>query len=147
EQLIARQKDLMDNATPSANSTAALAFLRLSALTGDVELAGRARSILRLIARVAPQAPSAFSHAMWAFEFDAAGATEVVIPGHQPGMLREYCSTWRPLAVVAHGAPMEGPLWEGREEGLAYVCSGYVCLAPAATPEELAERLRSSDPR
>ena len=147
EQLIARQKDLMDNATPSANSTAALAFLRLSALTGDADLAGRARSILRLIARVAPQAPSAFSHAMWAFEFDAAGATEVVIPGHQPGMLREYCATWRPHAVVAHGAPMEGPLWEGREEGLAYVCSGYVCLAPAATPAELAERLRPSVPR
>ena len=147
EQLIARQKDLMDNATPSANSTAALAFLRLAALTGDEDIAAWAHSILRLVARVAPQSPSAFSHAMWAFELGDAGATEVVIPGNQPAMLREYCSSWRPLAVVAHGAPMEGPLWEGREEGLAYVCSGFVCLAPASTPAELAERLRPSAPR
>ena len=35
EQLIVRQKDLMDNATPSSNSVVAMAFLRLTAVTGD----------------------------------------------------------------------------------------------------------------
>ena len=146
EQLVARQKDLMDNATPSANSTAALAFLRLAALTGNSEFTARARGILRLLARVAPQAPSAFSHAMWAFELDSVGTTEVVIPGVQPGLLRAYCSAWHPYAVLAHGSPMEGPLWEGRTEGNAYVCTGYVCLSPATTAAELVDRLSPSRP-
>ncbi|NBU39004.1 MAG: thioredoxin domain-containing protein, partial [Actinobacteria bacterium] len=146
EQLIARQKDIMDNATPSANSTAALALLRLAALLGDDSYSERARAILSLLARVQPQAPSAFCNAMHSFELAAAGTTEVVIPGVNRGFVREYCTTWRPYSVLAHGQPMDGPLWEGRTEGNAYVCRGNVCLAPASNTTELAERLATSDP-
>jgi len=146
EQLIARQKDIMDNATPSANSTAALALLRMAALLADESYAGRARAILSLLARVQPQAPSAFCNAMHAFELSAVGTTEVVIPGDNREFVREYCSTWRPWAVIVHGTPMNGPLWEGRTEGNAYVCRGNVCLAPATSATELAERLATSVP-
>ena len=48
ERLIAHSKDLLDNATPSANSTAALALLRLSALTGVDQLPGPRRGGSRL---------------------------------------------------------------------------------------------------
>lgn len=146
EQLIARQKDIMDNATPSANSTAALALLRLSALLADDSYAERARGILSLLARVQPQAPSAFCNAMHSFELVSAGTTEVVIPGVNRGFVREYCTTWRPYAVLAHGQPMDGPLWEGRTEGNAYVCRGNLCLAPATSASELADRLATSNP-
>ncbi|MFM1791414.1 MAG: hypothetical protein RLZZ526_1741 [Actinomycetota bacterium] len=146
EQLIARQKDIMDNATPSANSTAALALLRLSALLADDSYAERARGILSLLARVQPQAPSAFCNAMHSFELVSAGTTEVVIPGVNRGFVREYCTTWRPYAVLAHGQPMDGPLWEGRTEGNAYVCRGNVCLTPATSASELADRLATSNP-
>ena len=146
EQLIARQKDIMDNATPSANSTAALALLRLSALLCDGSYADRARGILELLARVQPQAPSAFCNAMHAFELLAGGTTEVVIPGTNRDLVREYCRTWRPHSVLAHGRPMDGPLWDGRTEGNAYVCRGNVCLAPATNAAELAVRLATNDP-
>ena len=146
EKLIARQKDIMDNATPSANSTAALALLRLSSLLCDGSYADRATAILSLLARVQPQAPSAFCNAMHAFELAETGTTEVVIPGDNRDFMREYCSTWRPFSVIAHGRPTDGPLWEGRTEGNAYVCRGNVCLAPATTVTELAERLATSDP-
>ena len=146
EKLIARQKDIMDNATPSANSTAALALLRLSSLLCDGSYADRATAILSLLARVQPQAPSAFCNAMHAFELAETGTTEVVIPGDNRDFMREYCSMWRPFSVIAHGRPTDGPLWEGRTEGNAYVCRGNVCLAPATTVTELAERLATSDP-
>ena len=46
EALIARQKDVHDNATPSGNAMAATALIRLGALTGrdDLTQAGRARA-------------------------------------------------------------------------------------------------------
>ena len=34
-------------------------------------------------------------------------------------------------------------MWEGREDGLAYVCRNYACRAPAATTDELVERLEA----
>ena len=145
EMLVARQKDIMDNATPSANSAAALAFLRLAPLADRPDLRERAGSILRLLARVLPQAPSAFCHAMHAFEMWD-DTTEVVIPGEQPDMVRTYAAAWRPWAVLASGAPREGALWEGRSEGEAYVCRGSVCLLPAADPAALGQQL-TTDPR
>ena len=48
ERLVTRNKDLMDNATPSANSLAAVGLLRLAALTGDDAYRDRAHDILRL---------------------------------------------------------------------------------------------------
>ena len=49
EALIVRQKDLADNATPSANSTAAIALFRLAALTGEQRYGHQADRILQLI--------------------------------------------------------------------------------------------------
>ena len=51
---------MLDNATPSANSTAALALYRLAALTGDSRFANHADRILQLVGAVIDQAPSAF---------------------------------------------------------------------------------------
>lgn len=64
EELVVRQKDLMDNATASANSAGALALIRLSQLTKDEKWEDYARRILLLLARVHASAPSAFCNAM-----------------------------------------------------------------------------------
>ena len=63
EQLVVRQKDLMDNATPSANSTAAGALWLLGRMTGDEQLTAHARDTMRLLAGVVSAAPGAFAHA------------------------------------------------------------------------------------
>ena len=68
EALVARQKDLFDNATPSANSIAAVALLRLAALTGEARYANHADRILQLLGAVIDQAPGAFSHALAAVD-------------------------------------------------------------------------------
>lgn len=64
EQLVVRQKDLMDNATASANSAGAIALSRLSQFTNDDKWANHAQRILLLLGRVHASAPSAFCNAM-----------------------------------------------------------------------------------
>ena len=145
EQLVVRQKDLMDNATPSANSVAAMAFLRLSALTGDEKLREYAHDILRLLARVAPNAPSAFGNALAAALLFHVGSTEVVIPGPATELNSVYHEQWRPHGVLAWGEPLDSPLWAGRSSGAAFVCRDYVCSLPAHTPEEMRQRLLTSE--
>ena len=64
ERLIVRQKDIFDNATPSANSTAAVALLRLAALTGEARYANHADRILQLLGPLVSRAPSGFANAL-----------------------------------------------------------------------------------
>ena len=88
EQLVVRQKDLMDNATPSANSTAAVALIRLGALTGEARYRNHAEQILRLLAKVIPQAPTAFSNALVAVDLVDSGITEIAVVGDRPDLVR-----------------------------------------------------------
>lgn len=144
EQLIVRQKDLMDNATPSANSVSAMAFLRLSAITGDSSWQDFAIHTLRLLARVAPSAPSAFCHAVSASLLLADGITEIVLPGPVSEFLQEYRRVWRPHSVVLWGEPTDSSLWTDRQPGLAYVCRNHECQLPASTLDEFRDRLASN---
>jgi hypothetical protein len=144
EPLIVRQKDLMDNATPSANSVAAVALLRLAALTGETRYREHADSILRLLARVIPTAPAAFSNALAAVDMRHRGITEIVIVGDRSDLLEVARETWRPDAVVAWGEQYDSPLWVGRDDAAAYVCESYACRLPATTVDALRAQL---DPR
>ena len=141
ESLIVRQKDLMDNATASANSVAAAALTRLATITGDNSYLSYADHTMRLLARVAPSAPSAFCNFLLAVRQRHLGYTEVVIPDSNSEMLDVVYETWRPSLVVAHGERTDSPLWEGRENGFAYVCRNYACSYPASNARELRERL------
>ena len=144
EQLVARQKDLMDNATPSANSIAAVALLRLGALTGEARYSNHAEQILRLLARLIPQAPTAFSNAFVAVDLVATGMTEIAVVGDRPDLVRTVQSQWLPNAVLAWGTPYESPLWEQRAAGVAYVCQHYACQTPADTADALVAQLTTT---
>ena len=141
EQLVVRQKDLFDNATASANSTTAMALLRLSALTGELRLRQHADRILGLIGRVVPQAPSGFSNALAALDMRHAGTTEIVITGDRPDLLAEVRGRWLPNAVLAWGERHDSPLWAGRDDGLAFVCRAHVCQLPVSERSDLAVQL------
>ena len=143
EQLVVRQKDFMDNATPSANSTAAMALYRLAALTGELRYANLADQILQLLATVIPKAPTAFSNALAAIELRSSGTTEIAIVGNRPDLLAEVRSTWRPNAVVAWGEPYDSPLWDSRQDGFAYVCRNFACQRPTDDVETLSAQLAS----
>ena len=141
EALIVRQKDLLDNATPGANSLAALALYRLAALTGEQRFANQADRIMQLLGGMIPRAPGGVSLALVAAELRGHGVTEVVIPGDRPELRDVVTSEFRPHVVLAWGEPYDSPLWEGRSEGHAYVCQNYACQQPAQTPEALRTQL------
>lgn len=130
--LVVRQKDLMDNATPSANSTAAMALLRLGTLLGRDDYTEIARGTLRLLVRIMEAAPSAAGQSLAALDLAVGGMVEVVLAGDVPALARVVDDQWLPRAVVARGEPYASPLWDHRAPGFAYVCEDYTCAAPTA---------------
>ncbi|HEV2799227.1 MAG TPA: thioredoxin domain-containing protein [Pyrinomonadaceae bacterium] len=156
EQLIVRNKDFMDNATPAGNSVAAELLLRLALLTENQEYARRAVTIFRLLRNQMVRYPTAFGYLLGALDFHLSTPKEIVIVG-QPGaddsqaLLREVWRRYLPNKVVAQTAerdeealslvPLvrERPALGGR--ATAYVCENYSCLQPVTTPAELSAQL------
>jgi len=141
ETLVVRQKDIADGATPSANSSAAIALLRLAALTGEQRYTNHADRILQLLAGQLSKSTGQFSNALVATDLRRRGLTEVVIVGERPDLVRLAQSIWRPDTVLAWGEPYDSPLWHERAEGYAYVCRDYSCQAPQDTIQGFAETL------
>ncbi|HEV8296234.1 MAG TPA: thioredoxin domain-containing protein [Acidimicrobiales bacterium] len=143
EALITRPKEILDNAVPSANSQAAIALLRLAALTGVDRYRERAEDILRLIGNVAAKHPTAFGNLLTAVDLHASGITEVVVSGTRPDLVRPVHERYLPNVVLAWGEPYDSPLWAGRDASAAYVCRNYACLTPAHDVDTLRAQLVS----
>jgi uncharacterized protein len=143
ERLVARNKDLMDNATPSANSLAAVALLRLAALTGEERYRDRAEQVMRLAGSLATRHPTAFGYLLAAVDLAVNGIDEVVVAGDRPDLVDVVHGRFLPGAVLAWGERYASPLWEDREDGRAYVCRNYACRLPATDAEALAAQLHT----
>jgi hypothetical protein len=145
EILIARPKETYDGATPSANSVAASALFRLSALTGERRYRDRAAEVVSAMGAALRRAPTAFTALVAAAELGRAGITEVVVTGDRRDLVAEVARRYRPATVLAWGEPFDSPLWEGRTEagaeGLAYVCRDFTCAAPTGDAAVLAAQL------
>ncbi|HEX6786497.1 MAG TPA: AGE family epimerase/isomerase, partial [Acidimicrobiales bacterium] len=141
EALIVRQKDLLDNATPAANSMAATGLLRLAALTGEQRYRHQSEQILQLVGGVVGGAPTAFGRLLAAVDMLRAGVTEIAVVGDRPDLLAEVRSRYLPNAVLTWGEPYDSPLWQDRRAGFAYVCRDYACQVPADSAEVLAGQL------
>ncbi|MDP9451860.1 MAG: thioredoxin domain-containing protein [Actinomycetota bacterium] len=144
EVLVARQKDLLDNATPSANGAGAQALARLGALTGDARYTEAAEAIVRLLAEPAAHHPTAFTHLLGAVDLLAGPLTEVVVAGALPELVAAVQRRFEPRRVLAWGERYPSPLWEARTDGRAYVCQGFACQEPVTTVEALEAQLDAS---
>ena len=142
EQLIVRQKDVMDNATPSANSTAAFALYRLAGLTGEERFTLHADQILQLLSHIATSAPTAFGNLLIAAHLRHRGVVEIAITGNRPDLVTQLHSQWLPTVVSAWGERYDSPIWQDRKDGLVYVCRQYTCMAPADDAKTFNQALR-----
>jgi len=156
EELITRTKDYFDNATPSGNSVAAMALLKLGLLMQDQEYSRRAVTILRALRPAMTRYPSAFGYMLSAMDFYLSEPKEIAIVGkldsHEVRSFgEEIHSRYLPNKVIAACEPgdetaaLEIKLLAGRSaidsKATAYVCRNYTCLLPATTVEEVAARL------
>ncbi len=145
EELIVRNKDFFDNATPSGNSVAADVLLRLSKYYGDERYQRFAMTALRIASAQIRGYPQGFGRTLSTIEFALSRVKEVAITGSENNELeRMVWSQYLPSKVVAVQRDVDEssiPLLEGRtsDEGgaRAYVCEGFVCERPVSTADEL----------
>ena len=104
EALIARQKDIHDNATPSGSGLAATALLRLGALTGRVDLTSAAKAALESIQSVLEREPAACGQSLIALDFLLGTVTEfAVIAGPDTAVTRAVLDS-----ISRHVSPAQG---------------------------------------
>jgi uncharacterized protein YyaL (SSP411 family) len=143
--LVARQKDLDDNPTPSGNSMLAFHLLRLTRLWGDDELEHRAVGVLRLMRDVIPRAPQGFGWALCALELYLSQPHELAIVGDpESDVARAALRPFDPNGVIAFGPTGGVPLLEGKTlvggKPAVYVCERFACQAPVTDPTLFADR-------
>jgi len=149
ERLVVRPKDVIDGATPSANSLAANGLLRLAALTGETAYEAPARVILEQLAVPMASHPTAFAHLLAACERLLTSPLEVAIVGARDdartqALVGEVATRLLPASVTLTGPASDAsPLLAGRaaSEPTAYVCERYTCRQPVTGADELRRQL------
>lgn len=147
EELIVRNKDFYDNATPSGNSAAADVLLKLAKFIADDRYERFAVTTLRLAASQIRRFPQGFGRALSALEFHVGATKELVIIGKKGNELeREIKGRYLPDAVVILSSePVSDsatvPLLKDRTmidgRPTVYVCEDFVCQRPVTSVAEL----------
>jgi uncharacterized protein YyaL (SSP411 family) len=153
---VARPRDLHDGATPSGNSVTADVLLRLGAMTGAEDYAGRASEFLRTMASTMCEHPLAAGRYLSAVDFYLGPVKEVALAGDrespelqalldalydqfEPNLIAGYVD--QELGDLTERLPFlqERPPREGR--ATAYVCEHFACLPPVHNPDALLKQL------
>jgi uncharacterized protein YyaL (SSP411 family) len=154
-----RRKPFQDSPTPSANSVAAIALIRMHAFTGDDRYHSFAKKTLEAFAGIAPQyGLFAATYGLAATLF-ARHPLQVVITGHsndpaaqslEAAAHRVYRFGKSVLRVTPQTSQLHlaGALKETlphlpADKALAVVCSGQTCLPPTSDPHQLTALLRN----
>ncbi|MBI3733608.1 MAG: thioredoxin domain-containing protein [Chloroflexi bacterium] len=160
ESLIARPRDVFDNATPSGGAVAALALQRLAVMFGEVDYARRAVESLKGVSALMKRYPHGLGQWLNALDFYLSHPKEIAVVGDLAqadtrALLAAVFGPYLPNKVVIHQADASArgsamamptsPLLEGKDriEGraTAYVCENYTCQSPVTDPRELAAQL------
>ncbi len=158
EALLFRQKEFYDGAIPSGNSVAMLNGLRLSRVTGDVDLERAADNVGSAVAELNAQ-PASHAFMMTAVDFAVGPSLEVVIAGERDGtdtdqLVSTFRQLYAPNAVALLRSPGTGdaPLiglapfteFQIAQNGraTAYVCERQTCQAPTSDPETMVRHIQ-----
>jgi uncharacterized protein YyaL (SSP411 family) len=158
EALITRSKAAFDGSTPSGNSAAAMALLRLHSYTGDERYRIEAERTLRLLREFIEKQPFGFSHMLEAVDLYQRGPTEVVIVGKRDtAELLEWVERLGLIYVPNRAIFVADDSGAGEQNAFlpeqvrdkhqiegkltAYVCREHTCTPPITSFKDLQSEL------
>jgi uncharacterized protein YyaL (SSP411 family) len=157
ERLITRPKPMFDGSTPSGNSEAVMALLRLHAYSGEEKYLREAERTIKLFGGLMMQQPMGFAHMIEAVDFYYRGAVQLVLVGDprsaefkewRERIGLEYLAN-RALFAVDPAAPQAGLVPEAARGKAqvngrltAYVCRNFTCSAPQTSLSGLEAELK-----
>ena len=156
EELMARPRNLQDNAVPSGGAMATTVLLRLAALTGDNRYRDAAERALAPIVGIAAQHPTGFAQWLMAYQLASSPIDEIAIVGDPAAddtraLLAAARAGFRPHRVIALSpdpASSAVPLLHDREAiggaATAYLCRDFACQRPTTEPAQLAAQLEAA---
>jgi uncharacterized protein YyaL (SSP411 family) len=147
EALISRPKDIYDGAVPSGNSVAALNLLRLSRITGKVDLEKKSDQLLQIFGASVAEYPMAYTQFLIALDFMIGPSQEIVIAGDwdleetrdmvafvQQSFLPNKVLLLRPEGDAGQKLSVLSPFVEGlrplNKRTTVYLCENYTCKTP-----------------
>jgi uncharacterized protein YyaL (SSP411 family) len=154
ERLITQSKEVYDGALPSGNSVAALNFLRISRMTGNVDLEERAEQLTRAFSKQVLDQPMAYTQMLVALDFMIGPSREIVIAGDPASettqamvnavrrkFLPNKVLLLRPEGSVGKRLVSLSPFVEAMRpvngQPAVYVCEQYTCKAPMNSVRQL----------
>ncbi|MCA9054482.1 MAG: thioredoxin domain-containing protein [Planctomycetaceae bacterium] len=158
ERLITRTKDFQDNATPSGNSVAATALLKLGRITGRSDLEESGYQTLVAMSGLLTEHPRAAAQGLIALDWWLGPAIElVIVDGNSPdsgdALLASLAQRFTPRLLLVRRATGTSdddvpnvlqPLLSGRAEtGTTqfFVCEAGACQLPVERPEAVLKQL------
>jgi len=161
EQLITRQKELYDGAIPSGNSISFLNLLRLSFITGNLQLEEKADILSRVFADYIKNSYLGFTQFMIAVDFAVGPSYSLVIAGDSEAedtkkMFEKVNSEYVPNMVLIYRPTDSYPPkidqfsnfieWFDKvnNKATAFVCINKTCKPPTTDPIKTIEYLSST---
>ncbi|BAP17073.1 thioredoxin domain-containing protein [cyanobacterium endosymbiont of Epithemia turgida] len=134
EDLLVRERNYIDNATPSANGIAISNLVRLARLTDNLKYLNRAEQGLQAFSSVLSQSPKACPSLFLALDWYRFGN----LVRSNPEVLKQLSSQYFPTTVyrVDNNLP---------NNSVGLLCQGLICLEPAKTMEELLKQIQESN--
>jgi uncharacterized protein len=157
EKLIARIKDVYDNATPAGSSVAVFNLLKLALLSGNRTYRDKAEANLERMTAPLGRYPGGFGYLLGAADFYLGPVREIAVVGKTEDpqtrkLLNAIYRQYLPNKVIALLDPGDKgatklPLLEGKTlvhgRPAVYVCQNYACKAPVTDVAELDGVLRN----
>ncbi len=135
QDLVIREKETQDNATPSANGIALQNLVRLAALTGDLGYLDRAETGLRTFATLMQNQPRSCPSLYGALDLYQHFCRVSALPEEQQALQQQYHPT---TLFTADPLP---------PESVGMVCEGLKCLPPVTESWVLRQYLEKAETR